>query len=266
MALPVAGAVVGRLDALDDATRFVDALADGPSALLVEGEAGIGKTTVWRSAAAAAASRGNRVISSTAVEGEADLPFVGLRDLMEQLPADAARALPPPQRDALDVALLRSEQFGATADQHAVCVAVLGVVRTLATQGPVVLAVDDVGWLDTASERVLRYVIRRLTHEPVGILATRRPAADPGPPLGMDGPGIGTRLRRVELGPLDPAALHMLLTEQHGFALPRRTTRQIHAACGGNPFAAVEIGWALASGQGPIPASDALPLPPACST
>lgn len=255
------GAVIGRTDALEDTAGFVDGLADGPSALLVEGEAGIGKTTVWRAAAAAAAARGNRVISSTAAEGEADLPFVGLRDLMEQLPEDAARTLPAPQRDALDVALLRSEHADATADQHAVCVAALGVVRTVATQGPLVLAVDDVGWLDHASARVLRYVIRRLTYEPVGILAARRPVVDPGPPLGMDGPAISARLRRVLLGPLDPDALHALLTQQHGFGLTHRVTRRIHAACGGNPFAAVEIGRAVAAGRGPVPQPDALPLP-----
>ena len=261
MALPVA-AVVGRLDALDDAARFVDGLSDGPSALLVEGEAGIGKTTVWRSTATMAAERGSRVISSTAVEGEADLPFVGLRDLMELLPDDAADGLPPPQRAALDVALLRSEQPDAVADQHAVCVAALGVVRALATDGPVVLAVDDVQWLDHASARVLRYVIRRLRSEPVGILAARRLTAEAEPPLGMDGPAIGARLSQITLGPLDPNALHALLTQQHGLALQRRVTRRIHAACGGNPFAAVEIGRAVAAAHGPVPTSDALPLPP----
>lgn len=260
-AMSPTGALVGRGDALDDTARFVEGLADGPSAMLVEGEAGIGKTTVWRAAATAAAARGSRVICSTAAEGETDLPFVGLRDLMEQLPADATQHLPAPQRDALDVALLRSDRPDATADQHAVCVAALGVVRTLATDGPLVVAVDDVGWLDHASARVLRYVIRRLSDEPVGILATRRPVVDPGPPLGMDGPAIGARLRRVVLGPLDPESLHTLLTRQHGFALPQRVTRRIHAACGGNPFAAVEIGRAVAAGLGPVPASDALPLP-----
>jgi DNA-binding CsgD family transcriptional regulator len=253
---------VGRESVLDDAMRFLDALAGGPAALLVEGHAGIGKTTVWRATALAAAKREYRVISTTPVDGEADLPFVALRDLLEPVPVDAGHALPAPQRDALDIALLRSSQPGAMADQHAVCVAVLGVVRSLAAQGPLLIAVDDVGWLDRSSDRVLRYVIRRLTTEPVGILAARRLGVDPAVPLGLDGSPIGSRLRRVELGPLEPDALHLLITERHGLALPRRTTRRIHDVCAGNPFAAVEIARAVQRSGGQGVSSDvALPLP-----
>ncbi len=254
--------VIGRDSVLDDATRFLDALAHGPAALLVEGHAGIGKTTVWRATAAAAAERDYRVISSTAVDGEADLPFVALRDLLEPVPAEAGAELPAPQRDALDVALLRSAHPDAVADQHAVCVAVLGVVRSLAAHAPLLIAVDDVGWMDRSSDRVLRYVIRRLTTEPVGILAARRPAVDLAVPLGLDGPPVGSRLGRVELGPLDPEALHVLITERHGLVLPRRTTRRIHDVCGGNPFAAVEIARAVErSGQRGVLSEAALPLP-----
>ena len=252
--------VLGRDVALEDVGRFIDALATGPAALLLEGEAGIGKTTIWRAAAAAAAQRDYRVISATAVEGEADLPFVALRDLLELVPADAAAALPPPQRDALEVALLRSDDPRAVADQHAVCAAVLGVVRALAAERPLVVALDDVGWLDQSSDRVLRYVVRRLSTEPVGVLAARRPAPDPAP-LGVDTSLLSARLHRVELGPLEPDALHALLTEHHGFGLPRRVIRRIHAACGGNPFAAVEIGRALHASGERVLTEDALPLP-----
>ena len=197
---PAAG-VIGRADALDGAARFVGAIATGPAGLLVEGEAGIGKTTVWRAAAAAAVRRDYRVLAATAAEGEADLPFVALRDLLEAVPDAAAEQLPPPQRNALAIALLRSDVPGAAADQHAVCVAVLGVVRALAAERPLVIAVDDVGWLDRSSDRVLRYVVRRLTTEQVGVLAARRPAIDPATPLGLDSPAVGPRLGRVELGP-----------------------------------------------------------------
>lgn len=266
LAGPAGPAVLGRDAALEEVTRFVDALAAGPAALLVEGDAGIGKTTVWRAGAVAAARRQYRVISATAIEGEGDLPFVALRDLLEPVPADVAQALPAQQRAALDVALLRSADPGAVADQHAVCVAVLGVVRALAAQRPLVIAVDDAGWLDRSSERVLRYVVRRLTTEPVGVLAARRSAADPAAlfgldTAGLDTAGLGAWLHRVELGPLEVDAMHTLLTEHRGFGLPRRVTRRIHAACGGNPFAAVEIGRALhASGERML-TEDTLPLP-----
>ena len=251
--------VLGRDTALAEVATFVDAMEVAPAALLLEGDPGIGKTTVWRSARAAAVARGHRVLAVTAVEGEADLPFVALRDLFESVSPDTALALPPPQRAALDVALLRSADPRAVADQHAVCVAALGVIRTLAAERPLVLAVDDVGWLDRSSDRVLRYVIRRLATEPVGVLAARRPGSVA--PLGLDGPPLGARLHRVALGPLDPDAIHTLLTEQCGLPLPRRLTRRIHAACGGNPFSAVEIGRTLSARGERIVDESALPLP-----
>jgi DNA-binding CsgD family transcriptional regulator len=252
--------LVGRETVLGDVADFVDALAVAPAALLLEGEPGIGKTTLWRSARSAVADRGHRVLAVTAVEGETDLPFVGLRDLLDEVAPDAAPDLPPPQRDALDAALLRSADPRAVADQHAVCVAVLGVVRALAADEPLVIAVDDVGWLDRSSDRVLRYVVRRLTTERVGILATRRPTGS-APPLGLDGPPLDARLHHVMLGPLDRDAIHALLTGRYGLALPRRLTRRIHAACGGNPFSAVEIGRTLSARGDRILDEDALPLP-----
>ena len=244
--------LVGRDAVLGDVAQFVDAVAAAPAALLLEGEPGIGKTTLWRCAQAAAVDSGHRVLAATAVEGEADLPFVGLRDLLDDVVPDAAPELPPPQRAALDAALLRSADPRAVADQHAVCVAALGVVRALAANQPLVIAVDDVGWLDRSSDRVLRYVVRRLTTERVGVLATRRPAGST-PPLGLDGPGLDGRLHHVTLGPLDRDAIHTLLTGRYGMALPRRLTRRIHAACGGNPFSAVEIGRTLLGPRRPDP-------------
>ena len=251
--------VLGRDTALAQVAIFVDATAVAPAALLLEGEPGIGKTTVWRSAQAAATARGHRVLAVTAVEGEADLPFVALRDLFEAVSPDTALALPPPQRAALDVALLRSDDPRAVADQHAVCVAALGVIRTLAAEQSLVIAVDDVDWLDRSSDRVLRYVVRRLDSERVGVLAARRPAS--GLPLGLDRPPLDTRLHRIALGPLDQDAVHTLLTERCGLRLPRRLTRRIHAACGGNPFSAVEIGRTLLARGERILDESALPLP-----
>ena len=251
--------VLGRDTALAEVVTFVDAIEVAPAALLLEGDPGIGKTTVWRSAQAAAIARGHRVLAVTAVEGEADLPFVALRDLFESVSPDTALALPPPQRAALDVALLRSADPRAVADQHAVCVAALGIIRTLAAELPLVIAVDDAGWLDRSSDRVLRYVIRRLAAEPVGVLAARRPGSVA--PLGLDGPPLDARLHRVALGPLDPDAIHTLLTERCGLQLPRRLTRRIHAACGGNPFSAVEIGRTLSARGERIVDENALPLP-----
>ena len=98
---------VGREDELAAAAAFLDAIAAGPAALLIEGDAGIGKTTVWRAAVTAAIARGHRVLAATAIDVEADLPFVTLRDLLEDVPAEDTAALPAVQRRALEVALFR---------------------------------------------------------------------------------------------------------------------------------------------------------------
>src|SRR5690606_5875524 len=93
--------------------------------------------------------------------------------------------LPSPQRRAVEAALLLDEG-GPAIDPRTTAVAVLTGVRTLARRGPLIVAVDDVQWLDGASEAVLRFVARRLGDEPVGLLVSERVDA-PGPmPLGLD--------------------------------------------------------------------------------
>jgi predicted ATPase len=143
MSASLTSSLVGRSAERAAGLRFVEELADGPAALLVEGEAGIGKTMLWRAVATAAVERGHLVVSATAVDDETDLPFVALRDLFDGVAAPA-EALPPVQRDAWDTALLRSTQPIAAADHQAVSAAVLGVVRALnLAGGPLVVAVDD---------------------------------------------------------------------------------------------------------------------------
>ncbi|MBW0115636.1 helix-turn-helix transcriptional regulator [Pseudonocardia abyssalis] len=251
---------VGRDAQLAEVERFLDRAADGPAGLLLEGPAGIGKTTVWRAAITAARARGHRVLSATAVDAESDLPFVGLRDLSAVVPVEAGDGLPAVQRAALDVALLRSGDPGAAADPSAVCAAALGVVRLLAAEGPLVVAVDDVTWMDRSSQRLLRYVLRRLRRERVGVLLARR-TGEPGVPIGLDAPALAATTVRVELGALDVDDVHVLLTEHAGMALSARTTGHIHRVSGGNPFYAVEIGRAVVAGGRRRPSEEDLPVP-----
>src|SRR5512143_2639745 len=104
--------VVGREWELDSALRFLDQLEAGACAFLVDGEAGIGKTTLWQAAVAAAAERRLRVLSSRPVEAETALPFAALGDLLERVGDDVLGGLPGPQRAALEVALLRAAPTG----------------------------------------------------------------------------------------------------------------------------------------------------------
>jgi hypothetical protein len=165
---PVHG-ILGRDAELAKVTHFIGSVSGGPSALILEGTAG-GKTTLWHAGVSIARARGHRVLSCRAAESEARLSYAALDDLLDfELPH-----LPAPQKRALDAALLRAEIEGAPPDQRAVSVASLGVLRALAASGPVIIAIDDLQWLDVPSARVLAFAVRRLEDAPVRILVALR--------------------------------------------------------------------------------------------
>ncbi len=89
--------------------------------------------------------------------------------------------------------------------------AVLAALRGLADTGPVVLAIDDVQWPDSASARAVRYALRRFEAEPVGVLATTRAGADPGDPLPRQPPSRRRATSLLELGPLTVGELRRVL-------------------------------------------------------
>ena len=98
---------------------FLDSAASEPSALLIEGEPGIGKTTLWLAAHELARDRGFRVLSARAAAAESVLAYTALADLLDGVPAAAWAGLPEPQRSAVDQVLLRTDNGSAT-DQRAV--------------------------------------------------------------------------------------------------------------------------------------------------
>ena len=168
MATRAASGVVGRERELAALAAFVG--IGEPAALALEGEAGVGKTTLWLAAVEEAERRGCQVLQSRPAEAEAHLAFAGLGDLLEQALDDAVDALPAPQAEALRVALLLERAGAAPRDERTLGVALLGLLRRLAAERPVLVAVDDVQWLDSATARVLAFAWRRLRSEPVGLL------------------------------------------------------------------------------------------------
>src|SRR6266508_1358525 len=156
-------AVVGRERELSFLDKFLEAVPEGPVCLLIEGEVGIGKTTLWREAAAAAAVRGRsyRVLACRPVESETQLAFSALGDLLEDVQAEPLSGLPEPQRRALEVALLRREAEGPAPHARAVSLALLGVFRARAKAGPVEVAGEDVPWPDRPAASALEFVARR---------------------------------------------------------------------------------------------------------
>src|SRR5215468_7052758 len=145
-------------------------------ALVVRGEAGVGKSALLEYAAGAAEDI--RVARAVGVESEMELAFAGLHQLCAPL-LDHLERLPAPQRDALGTAFgLRG---GGAPDRFLVGLAVLTLLAEAAGDRPLLGLVDDAQWLDRASAQVLGFAARRLLADPVGLLFAAR---DPGEELG----------------------------------------------------------------------------------
>ena len=237
--------VVGREEEL----ATIRALFEAPRAggLVLSGEPGIGKTVLWELGVREAREAGWRVLQHRSVQAEAGLSFAGLSDLIGGVFEEVAEVLVPPRRRALEVALLLAEPGDAPPDSRALGLALLDVLRELARRSPVLLALDDVQWLDASSAAVLAIAVRRLTDEPVVVLATHRVQTGES---GTDDPFDG-RLGRLELPPLDVRGTHRLVRAALGRDPPRRALAAIHRASGGNPFFALELARAAPEGAGP---------------
>ncbi|HEX6580334.1 MAG TPA: AAA family ATPase [Actinomycetota bacterium] len=255
------GDVIGRESELATLHSFLDSIPTGPSALLLSGDPGIGKTTVWKEGLAGAIQRGYLTLSCGPVEAETRLSYAALGDLLEPVLEEALPTVPEPQRQALEVALLRSPRSGARADQRAVCLAVLGCVRSVASTSPVVVAVDDIQWMDLPSVRVLQFVVRRLKDEPVGLMTVARGARAEYDPLGVVPAFADDRVLAVHVGPLSQDALERVLLAKVGEGFSRTTLLSLYEMSGGNPFFAREIGLALLRRGGDVTAGERLPIP-----
>ena len=227
---------------------FLASASTEPSALVVEGEAGIGKTTLWLAGVEQARGLGFRVLAARGAAAESALAYASLADLLGGVDSSAFAGLPDPQRLALDRVLLRANTDSAATDQRAVAAALLSVVEGLAEESPVLLAIDDLQWLDPSSVHVLAFAVRRLSAR-VGMLGTVRTDSD-----GADGAAAWLQLpspegiHRIRVGPLSLGGLHAVLFARLGRSLPRPTMVRIQEISGGNPFYALELARAIDRG------------------
>lgn len=252
--------VIGREPELEVIESFLAGSHDGPSALLIEGDAGIGKTTLWQAGIDAALERGLRVLTARIGASETKLSFSGLSDLLEPVVVEALPELPEPQRQALEVALLRQGASDQDRDQLAVSLASLGVLRSVARDSPALLALDDLQWLDASSAKVLGFVVRRLRDERIGVLASVRLGVPGAERLALDRTLLAHRVRRLFLGPMPPEALGRMIRDRIGSDLPHPVLQRVHRLAGGNPFFALEIAKELARRGVPV-AGEAFPVP-----
>jgi DNA-binding CsgD family transcriptional regulator len=251
--------LIGREAELGSVAAFLDRPRSGPAALVLSGAPGIGKTTIWRSSLEMADERGVRVLVARPGESEARLAFAGLIDLLELVPPAALAALPAAQTAALEIALRRAPPGRVRVDTLSTSLATLAAIRELAAHGPILIAIDDIHWLDRATARALEFTVRRLTTEQVGILVSLR--ATEGARLPDIARALpGDVVEQLEVGPLPLGALEQLLRARLGVGFLRPTLVRIEQASGGNPFFALEIGRALLR-RGIRFAPESLPIP-----
>lgn len=229
----------------EEAARLEELLAQArqghSAALVVRGEAGIGKSALLAHAAATATGHRTRLLQATGVEAESELPFAGLHLLLHRV-TDRIEDLPEPQARALRAALGLAPS--ARADRFLIGLAVLTLLADLAEgEGSLVCLVDDAQWLDQASADALLFAARRLAAEGVVMLFAARDAH--APPFPAQG------LPELRLTGLDDEAAGEFLAE-HAGDLPAYVRDQIRGESGGNPLALREL--PAAQREGHIPA------------
>ena len=252
-----AGTIFGRSDAVATVEQFLAERERLPGALVIRGEAGIGKTTIWRAALELAAGDGLVVLGASPSEAEAKLAFAGIADLLEPQLDHVLPVLDPPQGRALRAALLLDDDGpGDALDQRRVAAAFLSALRAIAESGPVVVAVDDVQWLDPPTAQILAFALRRLRTEPVAFVMAERATAESSLPLDLGRAPAELRVERLGLEALGFDAVRALVHDRVGVALARPVLRRLHELSAGNPFAAIEIAEALVRRGSPDPGEE----------
>ena len=229
-------ALIGREAELAAIRGLVAAASGDGGALLVLGDAGIGKSSLLAEAVNSATATGVRVLRATGVRTEAHLPFAGLHQLLRPLLGGLA-ALPPPQRSALGAAFGLSD--GPGQDPFLISLATLTLLTDAAADQPILAVVDDAQWLDRASDEALAFVARRLGSDPVVLLIAIR---EGGVPTAVESAGLAA----LSLQPLSDADARGMLA-RHGAHLGASVRERILREAAGNPLALVELPAAVES-------------------
>jgi predicted ATPase len=166
--------LVGREAELERLDAFTASLSSGPAAAIVSGGAGIGKTAVWRVAVERAEAAGVRVLAARCSEVELPIGFGTLADLLERVLDEAGEELSGMQRAALAAAFGRAEAGSERPDWLVLAEPVRATLAALAARGRLLVALDDLHWLDPGSRRVLAWALRRLMEASLGLVATVR--------------------------------------------------------------------------------------------
>jgi DNA-binding CsgD family transcriptional regulator len=222
-------ALIGREHEIGVLGGLIERVRDRGGALVVRGEAGIGKSALLMEASRAAAAGGLRVLSTAGVESEAHLAFAGLHQLLRPVLAHVEQ-LPGRQRDAVLAAFGMNDSV--VSDLFVLALATLNLLAEAADGGPLLLIVEDAHWLDPSSADVLVFVARRLEFEPVVLLAALRD--------GSQGPYDDAGLPELRLDRLTDGAAAALLDARAPDLQPAVRQRVLGEAAG-NPLALIEL-------------------------
>jgi DNA-binding CsgD family transcriptional regulator len=241
--------LLGRAAELRVITDVIECADGSGGAVLLLGEAGIGKSVLLAAAETIGVLHGCDVLRVTGVEAEAELPFAGLHQLLRPL-MPGADGLPVIQRRALLAAF--GAEDGPPPEPFMIALAALNLITEAAARRPVVVVADDVQWLDRSTHEVLAFVVRRVDADPVVLVGAIR--------AGYDGPLLHTGATLIELSGLSDEAARQLVAVSAG-DLPAAARDRILHEGRGNPLALVElpIAWRAAADPGVGPAGD-LPL------
>ena len=226
----------GRDHELGVLNDLIDRAPQGGGALVLRGEAGIGKSSLLAASSHRARDRGMRVLGAAGVQCETHLPFAGLHQLLRPI-LDRAEDLPAPQRAALLAAFGMSE---ATPELFLIALAALDLLADAAADSPLLLVAEDAQWLDGSTCDVLAFVARRLASEPIALLIAIRE--------GYGGPLEEAGLPELRLQGLDRATAGKLL-DDHGPGLAPAVRQRLLEEAAGNPLALVELPDALRAEQ-----------------
>ena len=225
---------IGRDSELASIASFLDTSNGGATALLIAGEAGIGKSWLWRETVRAAEERGYRVLACQPTKSETGIGFAGLIDLLGSWADEAANDLPGPQEQALEAAMMRRSSDTAIA-HGAVAIAVFNVLRGLARTAPTMVAIDDPQWLDMPTRQALGFALRRLKGEQLALVVTQRTD------LRTDALVEHLPVTRLTVPPMSLGATYRLIRERLGVPLARPALVRVHETSGGNPFFSLEL-------------------------
>ena len=247
----VANDVVGRAEIQHTLAAALDGAVDGRAAtLVVEGEAGSGKTLLMQWLMEHAAERGVLTVAARPVEGEAQLPLAVMTDVLRPLRSWTPRLLPE-QRDVLEAAAGGVGE--ASTDRLLLAAATLALLATVAEDTPVLLVVDDAHWADPTSGRALSFALRRLLADRVLAVLTRRPTEE----LRIAGPW-----EPLELRGLTEPDIAALIEGRTGVTPPPGVVERIRDETLGNPLAVSHLAERLPvdalAGASPLPIT--LPL------